>query len=401
MPPPPRTPPTAATASASRRETGSAVLGVLSAPRVFWWTVFFLAWTLQVALYASVAYYRRRSGDDPLSVWEAVFASALDWYVWALICVFCLWLARRLPLDRYRWSTLVPAFVGWGLAVMLGRGLLDQAIVAALGWEYVPLLDRVVMTLPSRLIVFYLFLGLGYAVDYARRHRERELAAAHLRGELATAQLQMLKVQLHPHFLFNTLHAISSLMYTDVAAADRMLVRLSELLRRTLSTMDAQEVTLAEELSFLEPYLEIERTRLGRRLRVEMEIEPTTPDALLPHLVLQPLVENAIRHGIAPRLEGGTLRIESRHEGHDLWLIVTDDGVGLGPEGPNRAGGVGLANTRARLTHLYGERAELTIMDGPDAGVEVRLRLPFEARCPGEEAAEGPCGREPVVGATQ
>jgi two-component system, LytTR family, sensor kinase len=367
---------------------------VLNSTRLFWWSAFFLVWTLQVALYAAVTYYRRRVTGDPIPLPEALVASALDWYLWAAICLFCLWLAPRLPLDRNRWPKLVFAIVGWGLVVTVARGILDYAIIALLGWEQIPLRERLVVTFPGRFILFVLFLGVGYAVDYARRHRERELRAAHLRAELATAQLQMLKVQLHPHFLFNTLHAISSLMYSDVAAADRMLVRLAELLRRTLSTMDAQRVTLAEELAFLDLYLDIERTRLGRRLRVETTVASAALDVLVPHLILQPLVENAIRHGIAPAVGGGTLKIGAEIREGKLLLTVADDGVGLKkakpadsvtagarreqPVHPDIAGGVGLANTRSRLAHLHGNEASLELAEQPAGGVAVRIVLPVE-----------------------
>lgn len=352
-------------------------LGVLNAPRTFWWGAFFGIWTLQVALYAAVTYHQQAGTEDPLTFGEALITSALDWYLWAAICLFCLWLATRLPLEENRWRTLVPVFLVLGVAVTLARGVLDYVLLALLGWEQMSLGTRLVVTFPGRFILFVLFVGVGYAVDYARRHRDRELRAANLRAELATAQLQMLKVQLHPHFLFNTLHAISSLMYTDVAAADRMLVRLSELLRRTLQAMDAQKVDLAEELSFLDLYLKIEQARLGPRLQVEMNIDEDATGALVPHLILQPLVENAIRHGIAPKLRGGTLAVTARRAGADLILEVRDDGVGFPASGSSKEGGVGLANTRRRIEQMY-RNADLNITELPGGGTEVRVRLPFE-----------------------
>jgi two-component system, LytTR family, sensor kinase len=380
--------------SVAEAPQGSNALGVLNAPRVVWWTAFFLLWTLQVVIYASVTFYRQRATADPLSLQEALLASAIDWYLWAVICLFCLWLAKRLPLERYLWTRLVPIFLAWGVAVTLGRGLMDYAILGLLGWEQVPLQERLLVTFPGRFILFVLFLGVGYGVDYARRHRDRELRAAHLRAELATAQLRMLKVQLHPHFLFNTLHAISSLMYTDVAAADRMLVRLSELLRRTLQAMETQEIELAEELSFLELYLEIEQARLGARLRVEMQIEEETRQAMVPHLILQPLVENAIRHGIAPRVRGGRLVVSSRREAGDLVLLVCDDGMGLRAGGTKPTNGVGLTNTRNRLHQLYGDRGELSLSEAEGGGTEVLVRLPFEVgeRLRAESGGTGPRG---------
>jgi two-component system, LytTR family, sensor kinase len=386
------------------RERGSTP-AVLNATRVIWWSAFFILWTLQVALYAGVTYYRGLASSEPLSLTEAIVTSAIDWYLWAAICLFCLWLATRFPLERYSWRVLIPTFLAWGVGITLGRGVLDFAILGLLGWDQIPLQERLVVTFPGRFILFVLFLGLGYAVDYARRHREREVSAAVLKAELATAQLQMLKVQLHPHFLFNTLHAISALMYTDVAAADRMLVRLSELLRRTLQAMDAQQVPLAEELSFLEPYMEIEKTRLGKRLRVEMDIAPETLDVLVPHLILQPLVENAVRHGLAPKIEGGLLTVTSAVRDGTLELTVRDDGAGLTPGSARSGGGVGLTNTEARLRHLYGEAGKLAIAAAPAGGVEVRVLLPA-TRNPNVvsvktkssmEVSPGVSSREPVL----
>jgi two-component system, LytTR family, sensor kinase len=351
---------------------------VTTAPRRFWWGIFFAVWTIQVGLYAFATYYRRRGTVDPMSVSEALFVAAIDWYLWAAICLLCFWIARKLPLEKHGVRFLAIALASISAGITLARGVLDQGIAALLGWAPMTLLDRVIPTLPGRWIFILLFFGVGYAIEYIRLHREREVKAANLRAELANAQLQMLKVQLQPHFLFNTLNAISSLMYIDVEAADRMLVRLSELLRRTLQTMEAQQVTLAEEISFIEPYLEIERIRLSHRLTVEMRIAPGTNSALVPHLILQPLVENAIRHGIFPKLQGGTLVIASEARENDLVLTVEDDGVGLGDESPNGCAGVGLANTRERLRHLYGDAFRFTIENREERGVRVRIRLPLE-----------------------
>src|SRR5262249_40591374 len=182
-----------------------------------------------------------------------------------------------------------------------------------------------------------------------------ELKASQLEARLAQAQLQALKMQLHPHFLFNTLHAISALMRKDVEEADRMITRLSDLLRLTLENVGAQEATLRQELEILGRYLEIEQRRFGDRLQVKMEIEPETLDARAPNLILQPLVENAIRHGIAPRSAPGLIEIRASRAGDKLELQVRDNGVGLPTDHrePIKEG-VGLANTRARLEQLYG-----------------------------------------------
>jgi two-component system LytT family sensor kinase len=184
----------------------------------------------------------------------------------------------------------------------------------------------------------------------------------------------VLKMQLHPHFLFNTLHAISALMHKDVELADRMIARLGELLRSTLEHVGTQEVALRDELEFIKPYLEIEQARLGPRLTVQLDIDPEAMDANVPNLILQPLVENAIRHGIAPRAGAGHIEIHARRENGRVRLQVCDNGRGLAT---NYTEGVGVGNTRARLRQLYGEEHQFVMCNRPDGGLEVTVALPF------------------------
>ncbi len=207
--------------------------------------------------------------------------------------------------------------------------------------------------------------------------REGELAASRLESQLAQANLRMLKMQLHPHFLFNTLNAISSLMHSDVEAADRMIVRLSDLLRMALEKDDRHQVPLESELDFLHRYLAIEQIRFRDRLKVDIDVEPVCLPAQVPRLILQPLVENAIRHGIAMRSAAGRLAIRARRRGARLELSVADDGPGLPPNRPLRPG-VGLANTQARLAQLYGGDGSLELVDGEGGGFEVVVEIPFE-----------------------
>jgi LytS/YehU family sensor histidine kinase len=182
-------------------------------------------------------------------------------------------------------------------------------------------------------------------------------------------------MQLNPHFLFNTLHAISSLMHRDVEAAERMLVQLSDLLRRALESTDTQEVPLREELDFLSRYAEIEQARFGERLKIEMNIAPDALDALVPNLVLQPLLENAIRHGIEPHARAGRVQVIAKRDGESLHLEVRDNGGGI--VNGKVAEGVGLSNTRARLKQLYFERHDFELGNIGNGGVSVRIRLPF------------------------
>ena len=236
----------------------------------------------------------------------------------------------------------------------------------------------VVKTFHLNLLIYWVIVSVHHAFDYYRQVQERELRAAELEKRLAQARLQALQMQLNPHFLFNTLHAISSLMHKEVEAADRMITRLSDLLRYALESTDAQEVPLRQELDFLERYLEIEQTRFGDRLAVRVDVAPDTLDALVPNLVLQPLVENAIRHGIEPRSQGGRIELRCRRENGRLVLEVRDNGVGLSPNGKLEEG-VGLSNTRARLEQLYGEKHSFAFGEAPGGGLAVRLELPFRA----------------------
>jgi len=217
----------------------------------------------------------------------------------------------------------------------------------------------------------------GHAVSYYQRFRARELRSSQLEVQLATAHLAALKSQLQPHFLFNTLHSITALMHTDVRAADSMMARLSDLLRMSLDS-SAQITTLSHELEFVGGYLEIEKIRFSDRLKVVLDIAPDTLDAEVPHLLLQPLVENAVRHGVSRLSSQGEIRISASHDEQNLHLYITDNGPGLAefPDHPAREG-IGLSATRERLRTLYGEDQSIEIKNAPEGGVEVHLKLPF------------------------
>jgi len=243
------------------------------------------------------------------------------------------------------------------------------------GWTYLRQLDWLLMT--------YLFLvGLAHALAYRGESESRALDKARLETRLVEAQLQALQRQLHPHFLFNTLNTISGLMRTNINAADQMIDRLGDLLRMTLHTSGTQEVALKRELDVLRKYLEIEQTRFDSRLRVTMIIDPETLDAQLPNLLLQPLVENAVRHGIAPYLRPGWIAIHATREDASLKIEISDSGAGLPPDrlmALNR--GVGLDNTRARLAHLYPSAHEFSFSNLDD-GFCVRVKIPFRVETP-------------------
>src|SRR5438094_89915 len=233
------------------------------------------------------------------------------------------------------------------------------------------------------LVIYWVIVMAHQGWHYYQRSRERELQASALATELVRTRLEVLRMQLNPHFLFNTLHAISALIHEQPDDADRIVARLSELLRVSLEQTDAQEVPLRQELAFLERYLEIEHTRFQDRLAVEMEVETGLDDGLVPSLILQPLVENAIRHGIEPREDTGRVKVTARRLEGMLELKVSDNGPGL-PETEVALcrEGVGLSNTRSRLAHLYGAKHQLELTPAAGGGLEVKLLLPCRTEVP-------------------
>jgi two-component system LytT family sensor kinase len=309
------------------------------------------------------------------------------WYVPALLAPVIMGIAARYQLGSTSWSTQIAVHVTGVLVYSFIHTPTMFALRAVLAWtfgtrkpavnfwsvasgEYIAQLDWQLMT--------YLFLvGLAHALVYRRESEQRALDASRLETRLVEAQLQALQRQLHPHFLFNTLNTIAGLIRTNVEAADVMIDQLGDLLRMALNTSGRQEVPLKQELDVLRKYLDIEQTRFGSRLRVHMQIEPETLDAEVPNLLLQPLVENAIRHGISPHSRPGWLAVEAARHGDRLILHVRDSGYGVAPERLLALNnGVGLANTRARLEHLYRRSHEFTFANLED-GFCVTIAVPF------------------------
>jgi len=225
-------------------------------------------------------------------------------------------------------------------------------------------------------IVYWVLVAGTHLADSLRRASDRESHVARLETQLADARLAALQAQLHPHFLFNTLHAVSSLIHEDPDAAEDMLTALSDLLRTTLGRGNQREVPLRDEIDFLERYLEIQKMRLGDRLHVTLDIASDVTDVLVPSFAIQPLVENAIRYGIASRREGGHLEIQAERVDGRLRLTVADDGPGVHASSSVAGGwGIGLENTRARLAQLYGDDCRFTIADRPTGGAAVTIDI--------------------------
>ena len=243
-------------------------------------------------------------------------------------------------------------------------------------------MEGLVMRAKFNIPIYWIIVSIVHTLTWYRRSQERERSALQLEARLADARLEALRMQLHPHFLFNTLNAISTLVHRDPHAADEMIGNLSELLRATLDTT-AQEIPLRQELHLLDQYLEIQQLRFGDRLQVEKEIDAAALEVKVPTLILQPLVENAIRHGIEPQTGQGKLHISAARDGQTLRLRVRDNGPAAKPAAEAKAG-IGLVNTRSRLKELYGQAASLTLTSGSEGGFLAAIDIPCrEAGSPG------------------
>jgi signal transduction histidine kinase len=345
------------------------------------WLLAFGFWTFLGLSFASQFYISSAKAGNDVSWKQAISWALGDWYVFAVLSIPVIQLARRFRFEAGNWTLSL-------LAHLCGSALFSVAYMVLRAWvgqwqseatfadAFKPLL---VKTWHFNLLIYWVIVAVSQAFEYYRKYRERELRTSELEKSLVQAKLQALQMQLNPHFLFNTLHSISSLMHKDVEAADRMIMRLGDLLRAALESSDTQEVDLRQELEFLKRYLEIEQTRFGDRLTVKMDIAPETLEAQVPNLILQPLVENAIRHGIEPRSKSGCIQLRAQRQDGALTLEVSDNGAGLPKDLPLEEG-VGLSNTRARLRELYGEAHQFELRPGAKGGLVVLLTIPFKTR---------------------
>jgi two-component system, LytTR family, sensor kinase len=378
-------------------ENNAARLPVSNRPLLVW-ALSFGVWTL-VALVASFSSYRfQGSANTPMSLMKTLGLEFSQILTYAPLTPLAFLFALRLPVQREHWARGSLLHLTAGLLFTAAHvtlrgvtpyGAWDKQVhdwVSAVGisqghfqirW---PILETMFFnSLVDDIFGVYVPIVLiAYAVSYHQKFRERDLRTSQLEGQLAKAHLQSLKSQLQPHFLFNTLHSISALMLTDVIAADRMMSRLSDLLRISLEGNGAQITTLSRELEFANSYLEIERVRFEDRLTVILDIAPETLDAQVPHLLLQPLVENAVRHGVARRSSGGEIRIAASHKDRSLYLQIKDNGPGLvEPAELQSKRGLGLGATRERLQTFYGNDQEIDLRNAAEGGVEVNVRIPF------------------------
>jgi two-component system LytT family sensor kinase len=356
------------------------------------WAIGFVLWTLLAFLSAAGAHVYMASMGTPIS-----WAQLLAWnitisFIWSLLTPVVYELSRRYAFDRASWRRSLPIhIVASVILTFLGAVtlVLVDPLVTWIKEPSVPFFAHVLSRTLIDIQRYWYILLITQAIAYYGKYQERELLSSQLEAQLARAQLEVLKIQLEPHFLFNALNSIAALARNDGEAAERMTLQLADLLRMSLDGAGVQEVSLQQELMFLQKYIDIQQTRFRDRLQVETAIDPGTLDTLVPNLILQPLVENAIRHGIGPRRTPGLIRISAWRDHDDVWMEIRDNGVGFNRgRGSAPREGVGLRNTRGRLQQLYNEDHAMVLEDAPGGGCIVKIRVPFRTSNDKEEVTK-------------
>ncbi len=354
--------------------------------KVLKWVAIWGVWTLFAFVFTSQVSLQMQLYPDSPSFWKVLTWQLFSGYVWFALTPLILWLGRIFPISKNKLWQNIPLHLLFALIVTLFQQSIDASVLPQLGYmesfQSKPFWEAYKTFLMVNVFfcvgIYWVTLGASLVIRYYQKMRERELRTSQLEARLAESRLQVLKFQLQPHFLFNTLNTISELIYKDAESADQMITNLSDLLRLSLEKLEVQEVSLRQELDFLNKYLEIEQMRFHDRLTIEMDVEPDTLDATVPNMILQPLVENAIKHGIAPLAQGGTVKISSERQNGSLLLNVSDNGVGLvEKDSSNLREGVGLKNTRARLRHLYGKGHSFELNPQKN-GLMLNLVIPYK-----------------------
>jgi two-component system LytT family sensor kinase len=351
--------------------------------------LFFGGWTLVSVIFAAISYAAAIGENNrEFGFVAALRLNLVQFYLWAILSPLLFRFSRRFPIE-FRPLNLRNLLLYFPALISFAG--IHQLIHLAVLWSITP---RWRQRYPALTDCYRAYFAFGFYIDliiaslivvavhallYYQNFRASELAQSSLKTQLAQAQLRALKMQLHPHFLFNTLHSISSLILEDPPKANSMIARLGDFLRLTLENSNQQLVSLKEETEFLRCYLEIEQVRFGDRLTVSFELEPQTLSAQVPHLILQPVVENAIQHAIAPRATRGHINIEAKRLDCSLRLEVRDNGPGITSNSDLlRTEGVGLSNVRARLHQIYGSESRFELMNARDGGLAVVMEIPFQ-----------------------
>jgi two-component system, LytTR family, sensor kinase len=380
------------------------------------WALSFGVWTFVALAYGATVYEFYRSTSQAMSFLTVLAMQSSQVLTYIPLTPFAFALANRYPLQRNNWArnsmillagglvfTVVQValrgmtpYAYWDPSVHRWASAVWDAQAHALRIKWFAFEKMFLSMVVDDIVTTYLPIVLiAHVASYYQRFRERELRSSQLQAQLEKARLQSLKSQLQPHFLFNTLNSISALMLTNVEAADRMITRLGDLLRISLETAGTQMTTLSRELEFVNCYIEIEKVRFEERLKVTIDVAPETLDASVPHLLLQPLVDNAIKHGISRLTSGGEIRISATRDDVDLHLEVRDNGPGFRESGHAPTGGVGLRNTRERLETIYGQDQSVEVLSLPEGGVAARVCIPL--RTEGTTGAQVPLAAESVA----
>jgi signal transduction histidine kinase len=354
-------------------------------PDPLWKRPILVGWLLLsvTSVLPSYLYYLSEAQAVP---WGRLGSEMLAWFLWVLLLPLVLWTAHRFPLERQAWRRAVPVhfLVGSVVAVLYSVLVVvkNQVMLVLTAGNAPPFFSMLegylVGGFQFYFLIYWMVVAVVHALDYYGKYRERELRAAQLEARLTRVQLQMLKMQLDPHFLFNTLNTLSVLVHRDADAADRVICLLSDFLRSSLASADREQVLLEEELGFLQQYIAIQKTRFGDRLAFELDVPPGARTVPVPNLILQPLVENAIRHGMGRKSAPLVVTVRARLLGRRrLGIEVIDNGVGL-PGGSARGitEGIGLSNTRARLRQLYGPDHQFDLASRAEGGAIATLILP-------------------------
>jgi len=352
------------------------------------WLIIIAVWASLGLIWAGPIYFEMKPMGH--TAWRIFTWGILTWLAWAPLTPVMSWVAGRFSLVGENWSRNLAVHLPAFLLIAAAHSAAATALILSLNPFDEPglrtfwpsFISRTIGQLGSDLLIYAGVVGICYALDYYRKYREREYLATRLEAQLAQAQLESLRMQLHPHFLFNTLNGIVGLVRDNKnQTAVNMLVGLSDLLRHTLEHSSKQEIELRHEISFIKLYLSIQQMRFSDRLRIQYDIHPGTTRAMVPNLILQPLTENALRHGIARSADSGMVGISSALENGHVRLTVYDDGAGLPDDWQMKgSAGIGLANTAARLQQLYDDDHQFDIRNRAAGGVEVVIVIPLRAQ---------------------
>jgi len=358
-----------------QQKTKKTIVRILLYSAVFSFLIFFF--TLQFAVVNLIK-------DLPADFFANLKLNFVQYFPWVFLAYFVLACARKYPFYQKKWFTFILFHVLAGTFFSILTGLISYFVyyflynVAADNFiEY--LFIMLSKSINFNILIYVAIVGFGQMWDYYREKKENEVRTSQLEASLAQTKLEILRIQLNPHFIFNTMHNILALVRKSPEAAESMLLKLSDLLRKTFATSDLKEIPLKEELEFIKIYLDIQKARFKERLQVEFDLDPQTQDILIPSLILQPIVENAIKHGIEAKAAGGTITIKARIQGSELQLQVKDTGPGIKI---NRdllfKQGFGLKNTRARLSSLYDKEDPIIISDSAAGGTVFTINIPVK-----------------------